>query len=71
MSFLFISHDLNVVSSICDRTIVLKAGQIVEAGESAQIFACPSHPYTRQLLEAVPQPPTSFTDATAPRRRHD
>ncbi|ACM31380.1 ABC transporter ATP-binding protein [Agrobacterium rhizogenes] len=62
MSYLFISHDLNVVSNICDRTIVLKGGMIVEEADSPTIFARPKHPYTRQLLDAVLQPPQPAED---------
>lgn len=59
MSYLFISHDLNVVSNFCDRIIVLQKGAIVETGDSSKIFTTPSHSYTRQLLEAALQLPTT------------
>ncbi|NTG04888.1 ABC transporter ATP-binding protein [Agrobacterium rhizogenes] len=62
MSYLFISHDLNVVSNICERAIVLKGGMIVEEADSATIFARPKHPYTRQLLDAVLQLPQPAED---------
>lgn len=51
---LFISHDLDVVRSICPRTLILKDGQLVEEGPTARILESPSHPYTRQLIEAFP-----------------
>nr|WP_315765398.1 MULTISPECIES: ABC transporter ATP-binding protein [unclassified Bradyrhizobium] len=54
LAFLFVSHDLNVVRMMCDRTIVLRAGQIVEQGESRALFANPQTDYTRELVEAVP-----------------
>ncbi len=54
MSYVFVSHDLNVVKMMCDRTIVLRAGRIVEAGDSQTLFCHPRQDYTRQLLEAVP-----------------
>jgi peptide/nickel transport system ATP-binding protein len=55
LAFLFVSHDLNVVRMMCDRTIVLRAGGIVEEGESRKLFADPQTDYTRELVEAVPQ----------------
>lgn len=57
MSYLFISHDLAVVAEIADRTAVLKAGQVVEVGETASLLAAPSRSYTRSLLAAIPPPP--------------
>ena len=54
-TFLFISHDLGVVEEISDRVIVMLHGKIVEEGTRDEIFDNPQHPYTCQLLEAVPQ----------------
>jgi ABC-type glutathione transport system ATPase component len=54
LALLFVSHDLNVVRMMCDRTIVLRDGGIVEAGESRALFDNPQTEYTRALVEAVP-----------------
>jgi len=55
LAYLFISHDMAVVSHICHRIAVMKQGKIVEAGPSQQIVNDPKHPYTQQLLAAVPR----------------
>ena len=55
LAFLFVSHDLNVVRMMCERTIVLQHGRIVEEGGS-QLFAAPQTAYTRELLDAIPRP---------------
>ncbi|MEH6773490.1 MAG: ABC transporter ATP-binding protein [Cereibacter changlensis] len=51
---LFISHDLSVVESICDRVVVMYRGRVMEAGTARQLFEHPEHPYTRRLLAAAP-----------------
>lgn len=55
MAIIFITHDLGVVSDICDKIIVMYAGKIVEEGKSRQIFYEKSHPYTEGLLASVPK----------------
>ncbi len=55
MSLLFITHDLGIVRRIADRVYVMKEGEIVEHGATAELFANPRHEYTRMLLEAEPK----------------
>ncbi|OBT09369.1 microcin ABC transporter ATP-binding protein [Vibrio sp. UCD-FRSSP16_10] len=50
LTYLFISHDLNVVRSLCHDTMVLKAGEVIEYGQTKQVFETPKHPYTQQLV---------------------
>ena len=63
LTYLFISHDLNVVEHLADRVAVMYLGRIVEQAPAAELFADPKHPYTRALLAANPTP-----DPDAPRR---
>jgi peptide/nickel transport system ATP-binding protein len=67
LTMLFITHDLRVAAQVCDEIAVMRAGKIVERGPTEAVFARPAHPYTRELLAAVPgrnwrAPP----DASAP-----
>jgi peptide/nickel transport system ATP-binding protein len=59
LSYLFVSHDLSVVKHLAHRVAVMYAGEIVEQGDSQQVFGNPQHEYTRRLLNAVPQPDPS------------
>ncbi len=54
-ALLFISHDLAVVSQICDRVLVMRRGTIVEEGRTTQIIEAPQHAYTKRLLASVPK----------------
>jgi peptide/nickel transport system ATP-binding protein len=57
MSYLFVSHDLNVVRLLCDRVIVMRSGRIVEQGSSESVLGNPQDAYTKELLTAIPHPP--------------
>lgn len=73
---IFISHDMAVISQICDRMYVLYAGRVVESGETHDVLGAPSHPYTRALIACLPgrtepkarlpQIPGLLPDLTAP-----
>ena len=77
MGIIWITHDLGVIAGIADRVVVMYAGQIVEHASVETLFAAPAHPYTRALLDTLPNAPTS-NDAdddqdqstAAPRRLH-
>ena len=56
MSYLFVSHDLNVVRLMCDRIAVMYLGRIVEQAPAAALFQAPRHPYTAALLASIPDP---------------
>jgi peptide/nickel transport system ATP-binding protein len=57
MSYLFVSHDLNVVRLLCDRVIVMRTGRIVEHGSTEAVLGAPRDDYTKELLSAIPHPP--------------
>ncbi|MGX5736771.1 dipeptide ABC transporter ATP-binding protein [Bosea thiooxidans] len=57
MSYIFVSHDLNVVRLLCDRVIVMRTGQIVEQGTAEEVLGAPKAEYTKELLTAIPHPP--------------
>lgn len=67
LSMLFVSHDLAVVRHVCQRTAVIYKGEIVETGETDQIYDDPHHSYTRRLLDASPLPDPK---AQAAKREH-
>lgn len=54
MSIVFITHDLGIVRRFADRTYVMKRGEVVESGSTADLFAAPKHPYTQMLIDAEP-----------------
>ncbi|WP_234196924.1 dipeptide ABC transporter ATP-binding protein [Pseudacidovorax sp. NFM-22] len=54
LAFVFVSHDLNVVRMMCERTLVLRNGRVVEEGRSTELFSAPQSDYTRALIDAIP-----------------
>ena len=54
LTYIFISHDLNVVRYFCDRIMVMYMGEVVESADSEEIYFNPKHEYTRKLLNAIP-----------------
>ncbi len=59
MSYLFVSHDLQVVRMLCDQVLVMQAGEIVERGKTQEVMDTPQHPMTRALVDATPKLPVS------------
>ena len=62
LSYLFIAHDLSVVEHISDKIVVMYLGNIVEMGDSAEVYHHPRHPYSRALLSSVPLPDPTQKD---------
>jgi len=60
MSAVFVSHDLAVVSSLCDRVVVMKNGEIVEEGDTCQVITAPKEEYTKDLIASVMEPTESW-----------
>ncbi|OLT41952.1 diguanylate cyclase [Serinicoccus sp. CNJ-927] len=65
LTLVFVSHDLSVVRHVCDRVAVMQDGQVVEVGETEQLFAEPRHAYTRSLLAAIPDLHAALAGRTA------
>ncbi|WP_424932982.1 dipeptide/oligopeptide/nickel ABC transporter permease/ATP-binding protein [Amaricoccus macauensis] len=55
LALVFITHDFGVVGQLCDRVAVMYAGRIVETGPTAEVLESPAHPYTKRLIECVPE----------------
>ena len=66
ITYLFISHDLSVIKFLSDRVGVMYLGKIVESGDKNKIFKSPLHPYTRALLNSIPEPDPSIKNELEP-----
>ncbi|AML51066.1 ABC transporter ATP-binding protein [Falsihalocynthiibacter arcticus] len=66
LSYIFISHDLNVVRYISDQVLVMYLGKIIEFGRAADVYECPSHPYTKALLASMPSSDPNFRTLEPP-----
>ena len=62
LTYILVSHDLNVIRLMCDSVLVMRFGRVVEAGDVETIFQSPSHPYTRELIDAVPHLPAQIVE---------
>jgi peptide/nickel transport system ATP-binding protein len=69
-SVLLITHDMGVVADLADDVVVMRSGEIVESAAAPELFARPQHPYTRQLLDAVPKLSALRVDGQAPEDDH-
>ena len=66
LSIMLITHDMGVIADMADRIVVMKAGRVVETAEVHALFSDPQHPYTRELLDAVPEPAGTASERAEP-----
>jgi len=66
LTYVFISHDLNVIRYLCDRVMVMYLGKVVEIGDTESVYANPAHPYTRALLASMPSMDPDHRTLAAP-----
>jgi len=64
LSYILVSHDLNVIRLMCDRVMVMRSGRMVECNDVETIFSAPSDSYTRELIAAIPDLPASIMEKT-------
>jgi peptide/nickel transport system ATP-binding protein len=65
LSYILVSHDLNVIRLMCDHVLVMRSGQVIEAGSVETIFRSPANAYTRELIDAVPHLPERIAEGAA------
>ena len=66
LTYLFVSHDLEVIRYMCDEVVVLRQGKLVEAASTEQLFEQPQHAYTRSLMDAMPPPAPPLNTRNSP-----
>lgn len=66
VSYLFITHDIEIVRAIADRVVVMHQGRIVDQGDKADVLSPPFEDYTRSLLESVPEMAADWLDQRSP-----
>jgi peptide/nickel transport system ATP-binding protein len=66
LAIILVTHDMSVARHLCDRIIVMQAGEIVEAGPADQVLLSPRHHYTQELLRAVPRLEATFAAPPGP-----
>ena len=69
MSIVLITHDLGIVSDICDKIIIMYGGEIMEYGPIESLYKIPSHPYTNGLINSLPKIDEEVANSTHPDRR--
>jgi ABC-type glutathione transport system ATPase component len=67
LAIIFVTHDMSVARHLCDRIAVMRAGTIVEQGQADRVLLSPGHPYTQELLRAVPRLNGALTSSAPPR----
>jgi peptide/nickel transport system ATP-binding protein len=62
LTYILVSHDLNVIRLMCDNVLVMRSGQVIESSDVETIFRSPTHAYTRELIDAVPHLPAQVVE---------
>jgi ABC-type oligopeptide transport system, ATPase component len=62
LTYILVSHDLNVIRLMCDGVLVMRSGQVIEANDVETIFRSPAHAYTKELIDAVPHLPAQIAE---------
>jgi peptide/nickel transport system ATP-binding protein len=64
LTYILVSHDLNVIRLMCDNVLVMRSGQVIESSDVETIFRSPTHAYTKELIDAVPHLPAQVAEIT-------